>query len=250
MTKQFTQAELQTYVDKTHPGLGGHFSAAVLTKGVTPRDDLAKAREKVQRNLTKKLNETKKIIWTQDPKTKKHYGYGRAHIRYALEHESSKIQYTANKQLMNEEDFEEYTYEINFWNLVKKNDTCLSIDDLLAAYHHELAEAKELCARDYEAVVNPKKLGWLHHLEALYADGVGKNQYTIEEINPDNLTHEEEEAGKVFSLEKSNYGSRRGGYKNLTPDEGCTLHEAMKIAQKDHTLDLARQAKRSNPKSK
>ena len=187
----------------------------------------------------------------QDPKTKKHYGYGRDHVRYALEHESSKIQYTANKQLMKEEGFEEYTYEINFWNLVKKK---VKLHSALTIYWDLIIMSwprqKNYARRDYEAVVNPKKLGWLHHLETLHAAGVGKNQYTIEEINPDNLTSEEEEAGKVFSLEKSNYGSRRGGYKNLTPDEGCTLCEAMKIAQKDHTLDLARQAKRNNSKSK
>ena len=244
MPQKLTDQKIKNFVKETHPGLEGQFTRAMLTKGVTAQDSDEDVRRKVQDNLLGKLSKTKKIIWTQAPQTKLHYGYGRDNIRYVLTHENSRTKYTALKQIMTEEEFEEYPYLINFWNHCSAG-AKPDMDDLLASNAHDLAGAKKLCAQDYTAVCDPEKLAWVHKGEILYAEGLGKNQYMIEEGRLPNDPEEAEELqGANFNVEKSNYSRANPSDRSLGNSGECTLFEAMQLAQKDHTKALARKLKR------
>ena len=229
-----SKEQLVACVEQTHPGLGGKFSDNLLLAGAKSGDSPEQLKAKARKNLLQELTAAAKIIWVQAEGTKVHYGYGGG-LRYVLKPNAVAQKYSVRKQFVGRENSHEWSYQIDFWNLIKNRKTPLRLKDLLATYDYSLAGAKALCARDYEAVTNPKTLAWVQEDEYLHAEGAGEYQYVIQETNYEDLSPEEQRDGKFFGVEIDDFQIQ-----DIVPlsYQACALQEAMEMAQKHHVKAL------------
>ena len=250
-SKNLSTAQLSAIIEKTHPGLGGKFTAAQLLKGVFPRDPQARVETKVQKNLLSQLNVRKKILWTTPTPGKPHYGYGRDNLRYVLQPKNGRGKYQVVKELPETDTAAPRAYTISFWDLITPGQTPPGMKELFTVYEYDLSAAQKLCARDYAVMLNPQKLSWvLPQDEAVfYASGVGMKQYLLLECGYREILSEDLAAGRIFRAEVSG-STRTGGKITVLSEGGFTLNNAMGLAQKDHGQALLRSQARKASRSR